>query len=387
MNKISMGIKSVAALALVAAVTAATGATKPTVDLAAVAKARSEVQARMALGSTKIGATGVRPAGSQPAEFSFNPDRSYPASCLDAPLGRLLGAWNNDPNFLQANIELIGDQVSSDPNERTYSEVDTVTLFRVVCAGGLSATLLEIDRPSGSSTTLYPTFPEVTVAQGSNNYVIRVANDPNTFDSVVYALTPVFNSTIFVLENYSCIPAAGYINYDDAFTLTVNNLMSSNNLTNYPLGAYNPADYADASKALPISGHMSTNWANLNESGDGIVMQIYDDGDAATRTLAFAWFTYDDNHLPFWLFGQGTFNIGARSATVQTAYYVGGTFAPPSAMGAIPPTIWGTTTFSFPDCTHMTVQYNGNAAAVNGPTGSGTRFFGRSGYVNGLICI
>jgi len=136
---------------------------------------------------------------------------------------------------------------------------------------------------------------------------------------------------------------------------------------------------------MEISGYMSTNWSSTTQSAEGIVMQIYDDADQATRSMAFAWFTYDNQGFPFWLFGQAVFNIGATSATAQTAYFKGGTFAPPTASPGVLQTIWGNVTFTFPDCGHMKLVYNGDAGA-GGPTGSGTTTYVRIADVNGLVC-
>jgi hypothetical protein len=115
-------------------------------------------------------------------------------------------------------------------------------------------------------------------------------------------------------------------------------------------------------------------------------LQVYDDGDKATRTLSFAWFTYDDSGLPFWLFGSGTFNIGATSVTATTVYLDGGKFAPSTLQPAVPHPSWGTVTFSFPDCGHMNIAYNGDASAVNGPKGNSTATYLRVADVNSLVC-
>jgi hypothetical protein len=130
---------------------------------------------------------------------------------------------------------------------------------------------------------------------------------------------------------------------------------------------------------------MSTNWSSSTQGGEGIVMQVYE-FTATTHALAFAWFTYDDLGLPFWLFGQASFNTGATSVTAQTAYFKGGSFAPPTVSPAVPATIWGNVTFTFPDCGHMKIVYSGDASAVNGPTGNGTATYVRIADVNGLVC-
>jgi hypothetical protein len=353
----------------------ATSAT--TYDVAAAQKARSEIQALVAAG--RAAAAG----GAQPAEAFANVERAYPPSCLESPIS--LGLYVNNPsafNVQQAQIRFYGDPIG-DATEQAFSEVDTVTLFRLVCSGGKSASLLEIDRPGGHSTTLYPIFPNVSVAQGSNNLYIRLADDPNTFFATNFAFSPLVDSNVYTLENF--YGGAEQFDYNQAYALTVDNLNSNDSarLTTFNMPNYIPSPNPPL---LPINGYMSTNWSNPNQSGEGIVLQVYDNGDQATRTLAFAWFTYDNQGFPFWLFGSASLNIGATSVTAQTAYLKGGTFAPPSASPGVPVTLWGTVTFSFPDCGHMHIQYNGDASVIGGPKGNSSATFSRVADVNGLVC-
>ena len=385
----SMRRASVAALTLACAgislASAASAGNAVTYDFATAQKARSQVQAHLTAGraaqAKQLGIANTASGGVQPAEAFANVDRAYPPSCLESPIA----FYANEPNAVQAQIRLYGDPLG-DAAEQAFSEVDTVTLFRVVCSSGKSASLLEIDRPTGHDTTLYPIFPGVSVAQGSNNLYIRLTDDPNTFFATTFAFSPLENSNVYVLENFYF--GNTQFNYNQAFVLTVDNLNSNDpaRQTTFNMPTYNPAQYSESSLPLPISGYMSTNWTSPTQSGEGIVMQVYDDGDRATRTLAFAWFTYDDNGLPFWLFGEAdAFAIGTRSVTATTAYFRGGTFAGNNPSG-VPPTIWGNVIISFPDCAHMNISYNGNASAVNGPTGSGSRTFLRVADVNGLVC-
>lgn len=385
MYKSLVAATSAALLLGVASVFAATpSAVSSRLDLSSALKARAAVQAQTAHAALTAGKSGVNGAtfgGAKPAEIFANVDRAYPPSCLND--GLPAGQWSNDPKYLQTTITLPGDPLAGDQN---FREVDTVTLFRVVCSGGTSATLLEIDRPANHSTTYYPTFPTITVQQGSSNIYIRLASDPNTVYSSVYSLTPLVNSDIWVLENYYGGPVQ--LDYNQDFALTVDNniLNDPNRLTTYTMPAYNPANYPETSQPLPISGYMSTNWYNPNQGGEGMVLQVYDNGDNATRTLSFAWFTYDNLGLPFWLYGDGSFAIGARTVTIATEYFKGGLFAPSTAQPDVPLKPWGNVTFSFPNCNAMAISYNGDASADNGPTGASTRTFLRVANVNSLVC-
>ena len=120
------------------AVVCAAGAT-PVFDKAAMEKARSAAHAQTALAAAqakKPGATGTTPGGSAAAEITVNPFRSYPTSCLESPLA--LASYANNPEAIQANVTLFGDAFSADSGERNYLETDTITVFRLPCADGLS---------------------------------------------------------------------------------------------------------------------------------------------------------------------------------------------------------------------------------------------------------
>lgn len=339
----------------------------------AAPQARAEAQA----------GNGVTGAG-QPTEIFVNTYRAYPPSCLNAPLGS--GLWQNDPNAQHKTITLSGDPLSADANERAYTESVNVTLFRVACSGGKSAMLMEIDRASGASTTLYPVYPGIQVTQGTKqNVAVRTAADPNTFLSHTDAQMPLPNSGTFVFEAF--YPDANPIDYNKALTVTLDNFIASSatRYTTVTFADYDASQYPEAAAGLPINGYMSTNWGNPNQSGEGIVVQVYDDRDSATRTLAIAWFTYGDAGAPFWLFGQTTLPIGARQISVPIVYFSTGTFVGSLAAG-VPHTNWGLATITFPDCGHMTVNYNGDASAAHGPKGQGSLTFVRVADVNGLVC-
>jgi hypothetical protein len=334
-------------------------------------------------------------ANALPAEIYANPQRAYPPSCFNdgLPFGK---------SSLYANVQTTALTLQS-YNTTTggfAAETDSVSVWRVPCSGGGSATVLELDRPAAlnGSTTQYAIFPNIyiiTAATGTTQISPRLAQEPNTrFEDTPYQLaqnsltngyTNLYSSSIFVLEYYdpSNPRATPTVDYNQAFTLKIDNLTAGGLPLVMNIPAYVPPATAPL---LEIGGYVSTNWSNPNQSGEGIVVQVYDNGDHATRTLAFAWFTYDEQGLPFWLFGSGSLNIGATSVTAQTAYLKGGTFSPPAAAAAVPPTLWGSATFTFPDCGHMKVVYNGSAAAVHGPTGNSTATFTRVADVNGLVC-
>ena len=166
---------------------------KPAADLAKVAKYRGTAQTQTAqsvLQGKKLNINATLSGGSRPNEEFANPYRSYPASCLQSPMD--LGLWQNDPNKIQFTMTLPGDPLYNDVSESGFTETETITLFRVPCSGGVSATLLEIDRPSGVATFPYPIFPGVyvTLSDGTTE-VLRLADDPNTFFANTYAYSPI----------------------------------------------------------------------------------------------------------------------------------------------------------------------------------------------------
>ncbi|HEX6834464.1 MAG TPA: hypothetical protein VF132_13085 [Rudaea sp.] len=358
------------------------------VNMTAARKILAEQHALSAASGAKtaISASG----GSKAGEYYANVSRSYPPSCLNSPLP--LGLWQNDPNALQTTLALPGDPVSGDANERAYSETVTITLFRVACSGGKSASLLEIDRPAGASTTYYPVMPQVTISQGSvGAYTIRLADDPNTFFATTYALTPLFSSDVFVLENYYNPGTANPVDYNQAFTLDVDNLVlnDANGVARFNVNAYAaPANPAP----MPLSGYLSSAYYDPAHSGEGLEVEIYDNGDSTTRTFFAAWYTYDPLGLPFWLTAQASFPITDTSGNltnslvnVPTFYVTNGGFAGNFGPKATTNN-WGTMSFSFPDCNHVTFSYNGNTGTVNGPGGSGSKTWQRLATINSLTC-
>lgn len=395
MKRFGLFAGAIATAAFAAAITAhaavAVSAATPQVDLARAQQIRTQMQAQASqakITALKSGVASAKPGATKPAELFANPDRAYPPSCLSSPMP--LGMWQNDPNALHATINLIGDPYAGG-SEATYVEPDIVYVFRVVCSSGQSATLVEIDRPSANegNTSSYPTLPAVSVQQGSNNIYVRLANDPNTFYSTSYALNPLINSDVFVLENF--YGGSVQLNYNQALTLTVDTLNTSdpNRYTTFNLPTYNPAQYTQASEPLPISGYMTGNWYDQNHSGEGIQVEVGElqpSGSTFPRYISIAWYTFDSSGTPYWLFGTGFFNAGDTTASVQLGYSYGGGFA--GNFGASSTTkLWGTFDVKFPDCNTMQFSYQPVAGLPQGvPTDAGAKTWKRLTTMNGLTC-
>lgn len=360
------------------------------VNMAQAQQVRAQMQAQAGgskSAAAKAGVAGAKPGGPIASELFANPDRAYPPSCLNSPMP--FGMWQNDPNVITTQTLLIGDPYAGG-TEAAYLEQATLHLFRVPCSGGKSATLLEIDRPSNASTTYYPIFPAVSVAQGSNNIYIRLANDPNTFFSTNYPLDPLTQSDVFVLENF--YGNSVQFDYNQAFTLTVNNLYNGdpNQYTNFLMPAYNPAQYAAASQPIPINGYLTGNWYDPAHNGEGIqteVGEIDNTDGSVSYYITVAWYTFDSSGTPYWLFGSsGLFNPGTTSATMQIAYSSGGGFAG-NFGSSVTQALWGTLNVQFPDCNTMKFSYqSGTGLPSPVPVGYGNKTWKRLTQINGLTC-
>jgi hypothetical protein len=319
------------------------------------------------------------------------PARAYPPSCFAD--GLPLGQAAKDPRAMSLPLTLHGDFNACFVNpaapsypvaqqECKYAEVVGVTISRMPCSGGKSATLFQLTRAAGmaGNTDLYPTFPGVWVEQSTHVDWIRLARDANTSATQVFVNSPVYDDSIYVLENP--IGAAAF-DYNRAFTLTVDN--NTGRAVQFDLGDYDPADFPTA-VPLPISGYQTGAWYDPAHGGEGMLVEILDDGNGTTRTLFATWFTFDALGAPYWLAAQASFPIGAAridNAPVQTAS--GGGFA--GNFTAVTRAPWGTMSFAFPDCSTMNFSYAASAfLPANSPAGSGTRTWRRLGSIANLGC-
>ena len=319
------------------------------------------------------------------------PAPAYPPSCFAG--GLPLGQAVKDPNAMSLPLTLHGDLNAcfvnpAAPNYATaqqecqYSETVSITISRMPCSGGKSATLLEIDRASGMSgnTDLYPTFPGVWVQQDLHTDWVRLAQDANTTATQVFVNSPVYRDSIYVLENPI---AADPFNFDHPFTLTVDN--NTGRAVQFDLGYYDSSVYPAASP-LPISGYLTGAWYDPAHGGEGMLVEVLDDGNGTTRTLFATWFTYDALGVPYWLVAQGGMPIGAtRIDNVPVQTTSGGGFA--GNFTAVTRAPWGTMSFAFPDCNTMTFTYaSSGSPPANMPAGSGTRTWLRLGNIANLGC-
>lgn len=339
----------------------------------------------------RFAAAGISWLGFAVAAPAAAPARAYPVSCFADGLPSGLAA--RDARAMSLPLTLHGDFNACFVNpaapsypvaqqECNYAESVAITVLRVPCSGGKSATLIELTRPAGKSgdTDLYPTFPGVWVEQGAHLDWVRLAPEANTRATRTFVNSPVYDDAVYVLENP--IGAAPF-DYNRAFTLTFDN--NTGRAVQFDLGDYDPSDFP-AAAPLPISGYQTGAWYDPAHGGEGMLVEILDDGNGATRTLFATWFTFDALGAPYWLVAQGSFSIGAThidNVPVQTAS--GGGFA--GNFTAVTRAPWGTMSFAFPDCGTMTFSYAASASLpANSPAGSGTRTWQRLGSIANLGC-
>ena len=308
-----------------------------------------------------------------------NSSRAYPPSCLSAPL-------QESPVGPQWSANITVPAYEQHTGLVTDTEVVSVQLWRVPCADGKSALLGVFARSPANAgrTDVQPLFPAFYASEGAaTNENVRVAAEPNTFVSQITYGTPYIADVEFVFENLP--PGSGEppINYNNALSILVVPVEGSSTLFTIP--AYDRSKYAAASQPLPLTGYLSGNYFDPAHGGEGVEILVGSDT-GSSRLVTAAWYTFDNTGTPFWLFGQGGFDAGDRTATLTVVYATGGGFAGnfgPSA--ASHP--WGTMTIVFTNCGTLRFQYQANAGLPSDvPQGSGTKTWTKLFGQNGLTC-
>ncbi|MET0232762.1 MAG: hypothetical protein ABW186_17660 [Rhodanobacteraceae bacterium] len=392
---------ALAAVALAQTVSAADASSAP--SSAGVAAHRAAVAKKQALMGHAAGAqAGAGVAAVQSTTGGprvANPYRAYPPSCgsyplPDTPSGGLIQSVTV-PLYTRDSGGFAGDPENA-----------TITIWRIACSssgfespynfdgGPNSMLLMRIDRSSPDQDVV-PTMPLLTSGQttsgGTTSAYIRAAQEPNTvvselpFDASIFA-----PSTVLVLENYNSPSTLGLTYFDYQFNLTIDPVLDDSCTGCATIGVpnYEPnaQTYPAAFQDLPIDGYMSSAWYDPAHSGEGIMVQVYNNPGDATRTLFAAWYTYDANGIPFWLAAQGTAAVGSNTfSNVPVYYYTGGGFA--GDFNSVTQHAWGTMNFSFPNCSQMDFDFSGAASDVaGGPAGQGSRSFKKIADINGLNC-
>lgn len=362
---------------------------------AAEQAARAELLRRPAAATTQEESVASQYSGLPQA----NPLRTYPPSCLADPLA-------SDPSGIVFDKQVTLYQVRVNQNPST--ENVSIRVWRVACSSDTtfnSATLMRIQRLGSNEgrRDAYPLFPAIQVAQNnsvnnvgfdSTKSFIRVVTEPNTIIADTLVDSPVINSTTYVLENYP-YTGAGYFDFNLPFSIRFDNLINSGGITRFfvtDVSLYNPTQqtYPDAFRSLPITGYQTAAYFDPAHGGEGMYVDIFEvpaSGSNPRRmVLQWAWFTFDDLGLPYWINGNVDFQPGAREVTSPAAWVEGGRFAGGAGFNA-QTKLWGSVTFEFPSCGTFVFRYASNPGLPAGvPTGSGEREWIRLADVNGLTC-
>ncbi|HEY0178328.1 MAG TPA: hypothetical protein VGC30_01710 [Dokdonella sp.] len=322
--------------------------------------------------------------------------RAYPPSCAADPLpDRPSG-----PILASQRVTLY----TEDGYGYHSTEDVTITVWRLSCSSSGSLTpynddglynaitLLRIDRDADADTTFYPTFPLITAQQGDSGgldydpsapyNVVRLAVEPNTVISDTPFNAPVVNSTTYVLENY---PYQDFLTffYNYAFTLRIDPV-AGDAPTDLSIPGYQPTQstYPDAFAPLPLDGYAAAQWIGGVTGDDGLLVQVSEAWDSTTQTsfsrqVVFDLLTKDQNGNPIWLLGNGPFDEGATSTTIDT-FYLG------DGLSHVP---WGSATLTLNDCNELDVTFTPNGGLPSPvPSFGGTFQYGRLFSENGMVC-
>ena len=137
---------------------------------------------------------------------------------------------------------------------------------------------------------------------------------------------------------------------------------SNSNAYSQPLGT------TSANGAAAMSGDFSGQWFNPNESGHGLVIDVYQPDASNARIVNMTWFVFD-NGKPTWVQGAGVAKAGTgtKSGSVVVQIDSVGIFKS-SAFPAGPtvtPTLWGSMTLTFADANSGTMEWTSTYPGFN----------------------
>jgi len=301
----------------------------------------------------------------------INAARAYPPSCLSDPLP----AEPTGP-VITHSLML--------PRNDAGSETVSITVWRSACSGGQSAVLARLTRDNRDGEVPYPLFPYVRFKVGEQPLgIARVAAEPNTARSSVDPGSALVYSQTYVLER---APTGSQLAPSMPMGIYLYSPTTGTELLRLDMPAYDPAQYPQSALALPLTGYLSGNWFDAAHGGEGVQTEIGETEGSNDRYIVFAWYTFDNQGAPSWLFGSGVFARGARTADIELGYSSGGRFA--GGPGGSPATLdWGHVSVSFPDCNTLKFSYAAKPGLPGGiPQGAGTKQWTRLTSLNGLAC-
>lgn len=331
---------------------------------------------------------------------------TFPASCLSAPL-------IDSPSGPLIRKSATLSRLDAVTTESRGIETVEFVFWRVPCDGGRSALLVQVVRPPSASALTAVQWPfsyGLLVSQGTHTGSARLALEPNTQYSSILPGALIYSSLTLVFEN---VPTEGAFldvqaptalppsvargvpfDFNQALQVRLPDRAAFDLDPQPPpiivdIPAYDRSQYPDAALALPISGYSAGSYFDPAHSGEGLLIEVGDDlGPAVPRRryIAAAWFTYDANGRPYWIYGSATFATGDRVAAISMISLSGGGFAGNFGAAAMQAP-WGTLTVSFPDCvsTRFVFAARGDLPP-SVPAGSGERTWARLTQENGLAC-
>jgi hypothetical protein len=303
------------------------------------------------------------------AAVGANPRRSYPPSCLSAPL----------PTTPRGPVTT--RTISLSDLLGTYNENVTVSMWRVACSGDKSAILVKFDRATARENTQpAPVFPIVGVARtGQNDLALRPAGEPNTVGADILGVSIISDSTV-VLETY---PVDGFqFNLNPAVTIS---LFPNNRRESFSVAAYDPDTHPDGNLSLEVTGYTTGTYFDPTRSGEGLFWEVAERGDG-TRFAFFSWFTYAPDGRPTWIIGNVDVPAGVRTIQIPAFHFSGGGFAGNFNPANIVSRPWGNVRFTFRDCNNLVLEFDSTHSDANVPTGEGTRLWQRLSAINGFVC-
>lgn len=128
-------------------------------------------------------------------------------------------------------------------------------------------------------------------------------------------------------------------------------------------------------RAMPIDGDASGNWYNPAQSGHGLQIEVLNLSQALV-----AWYTFDAQAQPVWLFGMGTIEGDTLRADLMT--YSGTAFPPGFETGDIEGEAWGEVVFHRTGCDSASLEWTPVAPAFE----AGQMPVQRLTRVDGLPC-
>ena len=131
-----------------------------------------------------------------------------------------------------------------------------------------------------------------------------------------------------------------------------------------------------SASSFAINPGVSGVWFNADRDGEGVVMELLDNG-----TLNFYWYTYDTDGNQLWLLGTGV--IDGDTATLDDVFRTSGpVFGEGFDTADLDVVRWGNASVRFdPDCMGAVLSYAGPSGY-----GSGTLILSRLAGISGLEC-